>query len=455
MTPIKLDARLRRRLAEMTPVALVSPELSFPEMFPKRKDLDGAYAVLANQNVDPDGVLHSHMESVVNACEEAGDVLVLADMTDVSFGGEKRRLLGPTSRGGQGFMAHCCLAVSGPKERRVLGVLHAEFWVRPQKTRRQLKQTRREISEDPGKESGVWVDGAVAAEARLAGRARAIHVFDSAADGYEQLAEMDGFGLQTVLRGRHNRTVLRDGNKVKLFDVLAEAEPLVERDVVLSARKKPPMPSMHPPRAKRLAKLHITATQVTFPRSIRARKDLPPTVTCTAIHVIEYEPPEGAEPVQWILLTNLPVLTPAHAAHVVDIYRTRWVIEEFFKALKTGCAVEKRQLEEAHSLMNMTAFFLPIAAKLLDMRSLARAEPDAPATRVFTSRELDVLRNLSPHPMPNKPTVTDAVLAVAKLGGHLKSNGEPGWQVLARGWRRVSEFMLLLARHEAAKRCTG
>lgn len=105
---------------------------------------------------------------------------------------------------------------------------------------------------------------------------------------------------------------------------------------------------------------------------------------------------DDIEPVEWTLMTTEPIETEEQILAVVDSYRHRWKIEELFKALQTGCAYEKRQLGSYQTLV-----------------------------------ELDVLRHVAEKPRPKHPTLREAMLAIARLGGHLKRNGEPGWMVLA------------------------
>ena len=121
---------------------------------------------------------------------------------------------------------------------------------------------------------------------------------------------------------------------------------------------------------------------------------------------------------------------------VIDAYRARWVIEEFFKALKTGCALEKRQLESYRALSNALAMFIPVAWRLLVARSLARTAPDAPASVFLSSVQLQLLKHkLQLNALPL--TLQQATYAVARLGGHLRRNGPPGWQTLARGFEAL------------------
>jgi hypothetical protein len=175
---------------------------------------------------------------------------------------------------------------------------------------------------------------------------------------------------------------------------------------------------------------------------------LAPEVSLNVVRVWEANPPPDEEPVEWVLFTSDPIDTEAQILKIVDRYRARWTIEEYFKALKTGCAYEKRQLEDYESLANLLAVFAPIACTLLHLRSEARRNPDAPANLIFTSSQIEVLRVLGRIPLPEAPTQREVLLAVAALGGHIKWNGAPGWQTLGSGYR---ELVSLTAGWDAAK----
>ena len=139
------------------------------------------------------------------------------------------------------------------------------------------------------------------------------------------------------------------------------------------------------------------------------------------------------------MYTNEPIDTPEQILQVVDWYRARWTIEEYFKVLKTGCAMEKRQLADSYALSNALALLAPIAWRLLLLRNEARDQPKSPATQVFESDEIEVLRAavVKRRRLPENPTVLDAMLSIASLGGHLKHNGPPGWQTLAGSYEKL------------------
>lgn len=187
------------------------------------------------------------------------------------------------------------------------------------------------------------------------------------------------------------------------------------------------------PRTMREAMVAIKASSVTLRRPSSQSSNLPRFLRCNVVSASEINPPQGVEPIVWVLLTTEPVDTEEQILAVIDYYRGRWVIEEFFKAIKSGCAYEKRQLESFKTLLVALAIFVPVAWQLLNLRTMSRAMPDEPATRCFSKRQLKVL-TLASKKVKKAPTVRHALLAVARLGGHLKRNGEPGWQTLGRGY---------------------
>jgi hypothetical protein len=162
------------------------------------------------------------------------------------------------------------------------------------------------------------------------------------------------------------------------------------------------------------------------------------------VHVFEVDAPEGETPVEWFLYTKEPIAHPEEVERIVDLYRARWLIEEFFKAIKSGCAFEKREFESRHALLNMLALTLPIACEVLALRSYARTNNATPATEVLRPTQLEILRTHGHYPLGANPTAEEALLAVAAMGGHLRRNGAPGWTVLSRG-------MTKLMTHEAAQ----
>lgn len=424
------DLRLAKRLTALVTSIVDRPAESFPKALDDA-ELEAAYRFFGNDQVTPDAILAPHFRQTAKRAAGHERVLVVHDTSQFEFNGSvTREGLGRLVNPGQGFFGHFSLAVAANGTREPLGLLAIETIFRLDKAK--PKNQRR--SSDSRGESARWPRGIEATERLLDGRCRAIHVMDREADSYPILACLHDAERSYVIRAFQNRVLVGEREQ-HLRDAAKAAKRSFEREVPLTRRPQiPGAPGKrHPARKGRLARLSFAATMVEIPRTAKAMKGSSKSIELNVVYVVERRPPRGEPPVEWFLLTDLPVATTDEIAFVVDCYRGRWMIEEYFKALKTGCAYEKRQLETAHSLLNALAVLAPVAWRLLLLRHLARDAPDRPASAALTPTQLDVLHAVAKRPIPDNPTVQDAMLAIAGLGGHLPRNGDPGWLVLGRG----------------------
>jgi hypothetical protein len=413
---------LNRRLCLLAERLADRPDESFPKALDDA-ELEGAYRFFGNDQVTPEAILAPHFRQSARRASDALRILVVHDTTTFEFGGQTKReglghLIKPSA---QGFFGHFSLALTADGSRTPLGLLAVETVFRLKKPIGHKEWT----PDQSLGESARWLRGVEAAEEQLAGRVQAIHVADREADQFELLAALTRAERRYVIRSFQDRP-LAEEEEVRLRAAASAAKTTFRREVPLSPRPKMfgPKGKRHPARRFRIARLGFAATSVELKRT-----SLPVNV----IHVFERKPPPGEPAVEWFLLTNLPIDTDEAIAFAVDCYRARWTIEEYFKALKTGCQFEKRQLESAHSLLNALAILAPVAWRLLLLRTLARAKERAPASHALTRKQLEVLRAVAKKPLPARPGARDAMLAIAGLGGHIKSNGDPGWLVLGRG----------------------
>jgi hypothetical protein len=263
---------------------------------------------------------------------------------------------------------------------------------------------------------------------------------DREADIYRLEAALVEKTAEFVIRASHLDRKLVGGGT--LDDATQDVRTRLKRDVPLSERKATTRSSRskQPPRPARTAELSIGATTIIVPRSWPTKVAAAPELVLNVVHVWEPDPPTGEAPVAWTLLTTLPIATTHDLAFIVDLYRRRWLIEELFKALKTGCQFEKLQLESANALLNALAIMLPIAAGLLALRHIARARPTARAEDVLSELQIKILRIHEHTRNMSLATAADAMLAVARLGGHIKNNGDPGWIVLGRGYEDLRTY---------------
>ncbi|MBI4510910.1 MAG: IS4 family transposase [Deltaproteobacteria bacterium] len=445
------DRRLTNRLVKLATVVAENPGESFPKIMRTGAELESTYRFLSNDRVTHDDILEAHVQETVKRCSESRTVVVAHDSTEFAYSGHGRKDLGRLSMGEKvGFFGHFALASIPGETREPLGVLGFLHWTRDEKRVTERSEKRHG---NLNKESHKWWNLVDAVSKRAECPGSLVHVMDREADSYELLAQMVQAGHRFVIRLRHDRVLDEEGSTSKLYDVLDRAKGVVVREVELGFRKRHRnrlARNSHPPRRARMAKLEFAGTEVTLRASSYIRGDLPKSLRVNVIHVHEVEVPEGLDPVEWRLVTTEPIDTPERILEAVDYYRSRWVIEEFFKALKTGCSIERRQLESLHALLNAVALFVPIAWNMLRLRVLSRNSEETPATTVLTASQIQILR-MAPRTtkaMPTEPTAKDAMLAIAALGGHLARNGDPGWITIMRGY---SSLLLMEAGWELAR----
>jgi hypothetical protein len=296
------------------------------------------------------------------------------------------------------------------------------------------------------------------AAAQVGAEAELIHVMDREADLFPLLSSMVTERKRFVVRTAHDR-LARDleQSRGKVRELVAQAEDVFTLEVPLAPRAKKRAPRANETsgaRGARTARVGFRATALQLRRP-RYLKEGPEWLSVHMVEVHELEPPPDVEPIRWVLVTTEPIETAADIQAIVAYYRARWVIEEFFKALKTGCAIEKRQLESYDALVNLLAVFAPIAWQMLALRTAARSAPETPAETVLTPTQLEVLRACSSKPLAKTLSVRQALFAIASLGGH-HIRRDPGWLVLARG---MEKLVLLeagwTARQMAMERCDG
>ena len=436
------DKRLNERLLKMAREFSKAPDKSFPALMSSRSELEASYRFLGNERVSYGSILAPHIEATLGRAERETTCLVLHDTSEQIFSGEDlREGLTLLRSGQQGFLLHAAIAVSADGLRRPLGTLGAEPLLR------KLGAAKSDPEYETKKESRRWLRLVEKVAERANRRVNLIHVMDREADAYELLAAMVTGNHRFVVRMHHDRAVLGENgaSDSRLWSVLTNAEFYVEREVEVSKRSKRNRPpdaiKKAPIRDKRNARVSIKAMSMVIKKSSHVRgKGIAPSIKVNVVHVIETAPPEGEKPVEWLIATTEPISTAEEVERVVDHYRARWTIEEFFKALKTGCSFEKRQLATCSSLRRALMFSLPFAWRLLLLRSLARTSPETPASAALTEAELTVLQTQTK--LPREPSARDALLAIARLGGHLKNNGEPGWIVIGRGMEKLALIML-------------
>src|SRR5574341_1954 len=441
------DKRLAGRLVKIAAKAAQDPAASFPQMARSDAELEAIYRFLSNHRVAMDGILEPHHRATLSRMLAHKRVAVVHDSSQFAFRNEVGQLLGHLPGPGQrGIMGHFALAVDDGG--LPLGVLGVEaLCPPPPKPRKRGKKHRLYDRTSLHRLAARWGRLVERVRERVDRKVGLIHLMDQEADSFELMNDIRLAGESFVIRLRHRDRLARGEDDETedwrpIESVVKAARFVCKREVPLSRRahsKDATYKRRYAERDRRLAKLRVEATSVLFkkPGVMRYWKHLPAEMPVNIVRVWERSPPPGEEPIEWLLITNEPIETTAQVEAVIDWYLRRWKIEEYFKALKTGCRFERRQLQSRAALLNTLALLVPIAWQLFAIRDQSRASPDASARTVLSEQQLKVLRGMSKQPLTPKPSVEQAMLAIAAQGGHLKRNGQPGWQTLGRGLEKL------------------
>jgi hypothetical protein len=341
--------------------------------------------------------------------------------------------LGPVNdQGGRGFLVHNTLALRVVRWDRhqvptvtVLGLAAQQCWSRP-KTRLKAKQKGKRGRLKRARESARWMGSLqhwpVAPEG-----VQLIYVADRESDIYEVFARCELRGADWVIRAAQARALVAEDRSV--FAAVAQAPVRGRICLPLRARAGQPARTM----VAALRAMTVTLRAPWRPDGPLAAR------TLQVVEVREVDPPAGAQPMVWVLLTSLPTQTLAQIKRVVGCYTQRWLVEEFHKAIKSGTQVEASQLGTGRALQALCAVLSLVALRLLESKLYARAFPDEPLGAGQFAAEFLRLLAAKVGPQSCAWTQRSVWRGIAQCGGFLgrKGDGEPGWITIWRGWRSL------------------
>ena len=453
------DRRRTKRLVQVANAFVRHPGGSLPEKVRSPKDMAGLYHLMNCESVTHESVMTPHRNvTLQKIVEHDGPVLVIHDTTELDF--TKHRSLQDTGQIGngscRGWLCHNSLAVS-PTNREVLGLANQIIHRRPVVPKSE-SATQKCLREN--RESRLWVHGTQT----LPADRKIIDVCDRGADTFEFLEHEALSGRTFVVRSARDRSIVRghadvpDQTGVKTLSLHEFAWTLaslgqwtlnvpaarIEKNV--KSGKKRTSTKMIINRKAREAVLNVSAAPIRLcaPRRKAGQHGNQP-LAFWIVRVWEPNPPEGVEPLEWFLLTNHPVNTFADGWDVVGWYECRWIVEEYHKAQKTGCAIQSPQFTTSDRLHPMIALLSVVALSLLNLRELSRRE-DAkirPAVDIIAADYVAILSVWRHGKAEMDWTIHDFCFALARLGGHQnrKSDHHPGWIVLWRGWSHLQDMM--------------
>jgi hypothetical protein len=405
-----------------------------------RGGIVGFHRFLANPKVTAGRLVEGWGAEASEAC--AGrHVLAIQDTSEINFTTRegRRRGLGEIGKGsGHGLLLHAMIGVDAVTG-GLLGLVTGKIWTRDGRV--QSPHAKRSLAD---KESERWVSTAEAAKGVLARAALVTEVSDREADIYAKWSRVPGRGVHVLTRAMHDRALL-GGGKLSTAELTSAGMAVIE-----DLRER----SGRPARQARLL-VRYGRVQLLRPKTTR-EKDLAQTIEVSLVEVSELDPPAGAEPILWRLLTTHAVDDATMAWRVVGWYRQRWIIEQVFRTLKQqGLELEDSQIESAERLIKLTAIAAKAAVTIMQLVQARDGRSGQDAATAFSPAEIETLHALVPElegktalqKNPHPPgSMAWAAWVIAKLGGwdgYPKSkppgpitfrHGLEYFRSIARGW---------------------
>lgn len=429
------DARLQERLLTLARDFYARPTGNITQACASRAKTKAAYRFFDHEKTTMDILLEPHILATEERVRAESIVLAVQDTTGLNYTAHAATEgLGPiasTAKGAQGLKLHSTFAFN--TEGTPLGFLDVQCWARdPADFGKKVRRHRVPIEE---KESYKWITGyreTASAQTRCPST-MLVSVGDRESDIYELFEEAakTANGPKLLVRAMHNRK-LKDEQQ-RLWETI-ESRPVDGIQVLAVPRRGN--------RAAREAHVEIRHAAVSLLAS-EGRKG--PAIPVWAVLAREREAPDGVTPLDWMLLTTVPVADFEQATERLMWYTRRWGIEVLHRTLKSGCRIEQRQLGQADRIESCLAIDLVVAWRIYHLTKLGREVPDVPCTVFFEEAEwkaLMVFTTKNPVPPKVPPTLREAIRLVATLGGFLgrKGDGEPGTQTTWLGLQRLDDI---------------
>jgi hypothetical protein len=358
------------------------------------------------------------------------DVVVVQDTSELMLGSRRSRPhYGPVAKGNAaGVLLHAALAVEAGTQ-ALLGLVSMQVWNRG---REELSPRRKRAT--AAKESQRWIESTRRAGEVLAAAANITIVSDRESDFYELFAQRPQ-NVELVVRACQNRRIEEEASNLLFNFIDASCE---------QGRFVMTIPAA-PGRRARKAEFAVRFAPVTVRRPLHgADPTLPETVDLTLVDVREVsEPEDGSAPVHWRVLTTHAVATVDDARRVISFYRTRWMIEEFFRTLKTaGFDIEEAEISDPQAMINFVAAAAVAAVTIKQLVQARDGNTDQLLSDAFDPDDQPILeavsarlegkteRQRNPHP---KGSLAFAAWVIARLGGWTGYYGKPGPKVMRIG----------------------
>jgi hypothetical protein len=428
------DRRLEARLLGLAGAFFAKPQANIPQACGSPAAAKAAYRFFDHDRVTMDALLEPHHQATIDRMRRESVVLVAQDTSSLNYTMHpEMQGIGPISNrvnGPQGLMVHSALAFR--PDGLPLGLLDIECWARDPREFGKKKQRHSKPIE--AKESFKWIRALtpIGSAAGHCPSSRVVTLADRESDIFEYLLEARTRGLDVVVRAKDNRALDQEVQRLWPHMHLRPKAGTIELQVPRHGRQ--------PARTAEMS-VHFGEVSLAPPKD---KRHLAP-IRMSVVFTREERPPNGVkQPLEWMLLTTVPVTGLVDALERVQWYARRWGIEVFHRILKSGCQIEDRQLGTADRLEACLAIDAVVAWRIHCLTWLGRATPDLPCTVAFDDdqwKAVIVFKTRKPPP-EQAPSLRQMIRSIAQLGGFLarKSDGEPGTQTLWRGLQRMDDI---------------
>lgn len=454
------DKRLNERFENILEALAARPNVSLPAAMGGRAELEAAYRFCDNEKVTPEKILKPHRDATVKRCKKQKVVLCAQDTSELDFTRPKQQVLGagPLDAGTRlGAFLHLNEAFT--EDGTPLGAVDAKMWAREQPDENQPKltkvekQKRRLALPIEEKESIRWIEGIHATKklAEQCPETTVVSLSDSEGDIYELFVQprtSDNF--HWIVRAGQDRVTTNDDGVATgtIRDTVLEQPVLFTNEITVRAREQLiscEKSSRRTSRISRRAFVEVRAGVVTIKAPSHYRGEIR-SVTLNVVLVREPNPPEGEHPIEWILLTTLPILTLDEVRCVIEYYTVRWMIEVYFRTLKSGCRIEERLFETLPRMLASTALYVIVAWRTLFVCRLGRSCPEMDCDLIFDSSEWQSVWSVTHRgeAIPERPPkLSEMVRLIASLGGYVirpNRSDPPGVETVWKGMQRMRDL---------------
>jgi hypothetical protein len=446
------DKRRTQRAVKVAAAMAADPSASIPRQSKRWKDTKGAYRLFDAVAATFGAMIEPHWQQTRVSAEQCSLVLLIQDTTELDYTshpscqGLGRFGRGGRATGGLGMLLHNVLAVEplGDHQARVLGLAWNKLWTRDEPVPAKRRTPREQRTQ--GCESDRWIEAAQVIGG-AAPASRFVHVGDREADIFRLYHVCQSLlNVSFLVRVKQTRRGAIAGHRRDPHALKSSDRPETTLRAVAESMSSMGGKSIWIParggRPGRWAKCMLSGGAVTLYSPIAQSRTADP-LCCWVVRVWEIDAAADVEPIEWLLLSDQPVRQLSDALQRCEWYTFRWMIEQYHQCLKSGCKVEQRQLEHVERLRPLIGMLAVVAVRLLQLKSNTRVMPQAKAIEHVPRESVATLAALL-KVSPDTLTLRRFTHEVAKLGGFIgrKSDGDPGWLTLWRGWRELDLITL-------------